>query len=186
MAPTDNSKWAVLRELALACFSKDAEVADTMRRAEELAVQQPSDPAAFVEKRIGEALMVVNQHAHNIVGSRQAEQEAWTLAAAMAAYQQKEVVEVAEDAARKAAAQLQPQYVDIATVESTAGPFLGPYRAAVDLVASADDTAMAKAYMVGMVVPQEQHFEEVTASDEIEALFSDSDDGDVEAPTTDE
>jgi hypothetical protein len=29
------------------------------------------------EKRIDEALLVVNQHAHSIVGSRQAEQEAW-------------------------------------------------------------------------------------------------------------
>jgi hypothetical protein len=77
--------------------------------------------------------------------------------------------------------------VDIATVESTAGPFLGPYCAAVDLVASADDAAMAEAYVVGMVVPQEQHVEEVSASDDIEALFGDSDDSEVAAPaTTDE
>jgi hypothetical protein len=48
MAPTDNRKWAVLRELALARFPEDAEVADAMRRAEELAGQQPSDAAAFV------------------------------------------------------------------------------------------------------------------------------------------
>jgi hypothetical protein len=48
---------------------------------------------------------------------------------------------------------LQAQSVDIATVESTAGPFLGPYRAAVVLAASADDAAMAEAYVVGMVVP---------------------------------
>jgi hypothetical protein len=71
MAPTDNSKWAMLRELGLARFPEDAEVADAMRRAEELAVQQPGDAAAFVaamealvqadeEKRIGEALVVVN------------------------------------------------------------------------------------------------------------------------------
>jgi hypothetical protein len=39
MAPTDNSKWAVLRKLTLARFPEDAEVADAMRRAEELAVQ---------------------------------------------------------------------------------------------------------------------------------------------------
>jgi hypothetical protein len=39
MAPTDNSKWAVLRELALARFPEDAEVADAMHRAEELAGQ---------------------------------------------------------------------------------------------------------------------------------------------------
>jgi hypothetical protein len=38
------------------------------------------------------------------------------LAAAVAAYQQKEVVEVAEDAARQAAALLQSQSVYIATV----------------------------------------------------------------------
>jgi hypothetical protein len=38
-----------------------------------------------------------------------------------------------------------------------------------------------------MVVPQEQHVEEVGASDDIEALFSDSDDGEVVAPVmTDE
>jgi hypothetical protein len=48
MAPTDNSKWAVLRELALARFPEDAELADAMHRVEELAVQQPGDPAAFV------------------------------------------------------------------------------------------------------------------------------------------
>jgi hypothetical protein len=189
MAPTNNIKWAVLKELALARFPEDAEVADAMRQAEELAVQQPGDPAAFMaatealvqadeEKRIGELLVVVNQRAHSVVGSRQAEQDAWALAAAMAAYQQKEVVEVVEDAAHQAMALLQSQSVDIATVESTTGPFLGPYRAAVDLVASADDAAMAEAYVVGMVVPQEQHVEEVGASNNIEAFFSDSNDGD--------
>jgi hypothetical protein len=134
--------------------------------------------------------VVVNQRAHNIVGSCQAEQEAWALAAAVAAYQQKKVVVVVvvvEDAARQAATLLQSQSVDIATVESTIGHFLGPYRAIVDLVASADDAAMAEAYVVGMVVPKEQHVEEVGASDDIEALFGDSDDDDVVAPaTTDE
>jgi hypothetical protein len=84
MAPTDNSKWVVLRELTLARFPEDTEVTDAMRRAEELAVQQPGDPAAFMaatealvqadeEKRIGEALVVINQRAHNVAGSRQAE-----------------------------------------------------------------------------------------------------------------
>jgi hypothetical protein len=48
MAPTDNSKWAVLRELTLARFPKDVEVADPMRRAEELAGQQSGDAVAFV------------------------------------------------------------------------------------------------------------------------------------------
>jgi hypothetical protein len=37
---------------------------------------------------------------------------------------------------------LQSHSIDIATVESTTGPFLGLYHAAVDLVAS-DDAAMA-------------------------------------------
>jgi hypothetical protein len=59
---------------------------------------------------------------------------------------------------------------------------MGPYRTAVDLVASADDAAMAEAYVVGMVVSQEQHVEEVGASDDIEALFDDSKDGEVVVP----
>jgi hypothetical protein len=39
MAPTNNSKWVVLRELALARFPEDGEVAGAMRRAEELVGQ---------------------------------------------------------------------------------------------------------------------------------------------------
>jgi hypothetical protein len=73
MAPTDNNKWAALRELAR--FSEEAEVADAMRRVGELADQQPGDAAVFVaateaivqaevDKRVGEA--------HTIVGSRHA------------------------------------------------------------------------------------------------------------------
>jgi hypothetical protein len=117
---------------------------------------------------------------------RQAEEEAWALAAVVAAYQEEEM-KVAEDAERQAAALLQAQSVDIATVESTAGPFLGPYHATVDLVALADDAAMAEAYVVGMVVPQEQPDEEDGASDDIEALFGDSSVGDVVVPAmTDE
>jgi hypothetical protein len=85
MAPTDNSKCAVLRELALARFPEDAEVANAMRRAEELAVQQTGDPTAFVAAT--EALLVINQRACSVVGSRQADQEAWALSAAVAAYQ---------------------------------------------------------------------------------------------------
>jgi hypothetical protein len=79
MEPTDNSKWVMLRELALARFPKDAEVADAMRRAEELVIQQSGDAAATEalvqadEKRIGEALVVINQCAHSVVGSRHAE-----------------------------------------------------------------------------------------------------------------
>jgi hypothetical protein len=48
MAPTDNSKWDVLRELVLARFPEDEEVADAMRRAEELAGQRPGNTTAFV------------------------------------------------------------------------------------------------------------------------------------------
>jgi hypothetical protein len=136
----------------------------------------------FETYQVGEALLVVNQRARSVIDSLQAEQEAWARVAAMAAYQQKEVVEVAEDAAHQAAALLQSQSVDIATDESTAGPFLGPYRAVVDLVLSANDAAMAEAYVVGMVMPQEQHVEEVGMSDDIDALFGDSDDGEVVAP----
>jgi hypothetical protein len=66
MAPTDNNKWAVLRELALARFLEDTVVAEAMRRAEELAGQESGDAAAFVAameavmqaeeaKRLGEA-----------------------------------------------------------------------------------------------------------------------------------
>jgi hypothetical protein len=104
---------------------------------------------------VEKARQAVNLRSSNVVGSRQAEEEAWALAAAVAAHQEKEVMEVAEDAARQAVALLQSSSVVVATVESMAGPFLGSYRAAVDLVASADYAAMAEAYVVGMVVPQE-------------------------------
>jgi hypothetical protein len=61
MAPTDNSNWAVLRELALDRFPEDAEVADAMRWAEELAVQQPSvaaeEEAARVAARTAEVAL---------------------------------------------------------------------------------------------------------------------------------
>jgi hypothetical protein len=136
MASTDNSKWAVLRELARARFPEDVEVAEAMRMAEDLAGQQPVDAAMFVAateagvqaevaNRLGEALEVVNGRPRTAVGSRQAEEEAWALAAAMAAHQKKEVLEVAEYAARQAVAMLQEQSVDITTVESTVDPFLG-------------------------------------------------------------
>jgi hypothetical protein len=115
MAPTNNNKWTVLRELALAHFPEDVEVADIMRRAEELVGQQPGDATVFVaatevvvqdeeEKRVGEVLLVVNRHACNVVGSRQA--EAWALVAAVAAHQEKEVMEVVEDVAHQAVALL--------------------------------------------------------------------------------
>jgi hypothetical protein len=88
MAPTDNSKWIMLRELALARFPEDAEVAEAMRRAEELAGQQPGNATAFVaateaamqakeNKRLGETLQVMNCCPRTTVGSRQTEAEAW-------------------------------------------------------------------------------------------------------------
>jgi hypothetical protein len=48
MAPTDNSKWAMLSDLALARFPEDVAVANAMCMAEELAGQQPGDAAVFV------------------------------------------------------------------------------------------------------------------------------------------
>jgi hypothetical protein len=50
MDPTDKGKWAVLRELALARFPEDVEVAEAMRRAEELTGQQSGDTAAFWQR----------------------------------------------------------------------------------------------------------------------------------------
>jgi hypothetical protein len=87
MAPSVNSKWVVLRELALAHFPGDEEVAGTMRRPEELAGQQPGDATTFIaateaivqgeeEKRVGEACQIVNRRPCTMVGSRQAEEEA--------------------------------------------------------------------------------------------------------------
>jgi hypothetical protein len=92
MAPTDNGKWAVLRELTLARFPEDVEVAEAMCMAEDLAGQQPGDTTAFVvateavvqaeeDKRFGEALQVMNYHPRTAVVSRQAEEEAWAMAA---------------------------------------------------------------------------------------------------------
>jgi hypothetical protein len=52
-----------------------------------------------------------------------------------------------------AIAMLQDESVDMATVSLTAKPFLFPCRATADLVALADDVAMAEAYVVGMVAP---------------------------------
>jgi hypothetical protein len=89
--------------------------------------------------------------------------------------------------ARQVVAFLQAESVDVATIDSTVGSFLGPYCAAVYLVASADDAIMDEAYVVGMVIPQEQPEEEDSVSDDIEALFGDSSDGDAAVPVmTDE
>jgi hypothetical protein len=65
-----------------------------------------------------------------------------------------------------------------------AWPFLGLYRAAVNLVALGDNAAMAEAYVVGMVVPQEQPGEEDGTGDNIEALFDDSSDSDADMSAT--
>jgi hypothetical protein len=81
MAPTDNSKWAMLRELALARFPKDVKVAEPTRKTEELVGQQPGDAAAFAaatetvvqaeeDRRFVEALQVVNCRPRTIIGSR--------------------------------------------------------------------------------------------------------------------
>jgi hypothetical protein len=62
-----------------------------MRRVEELAGQQSGDVAAFVaameavvqaekDKRVGEARQAVNRRRRTVLGSRQAEKEAWALA----------------------------------------------------------------------------------------------------------
>jgi hypothetical protein len=65
MTPTDNIKSAMLRELALARFPDDVEVADAMRRVQELAGQQLGDTVALVV--VKEAVMhegfrsIVNQ-----------------------------------------------------------------------------------------------------------------------------
>jgi hypothetical protein len=118
MAPIDKNKWAVLRELALARFAEEVEVADAMRRAQELADQLLGNAVAFVaateavvqaeeEKRAGEALWLVNGHARTIVGSSQAREEAWALAVAVAVHQEKEEMEVAEDGVRQEVALLQ-------------------------------------------------------------------------------
>jgi hypothetical protein len=90
----------MLKELARARFPEDREGADAMRRAEELAGQQPDDTAAFVvvteeatqgeeEKWLGDARQVINSRPRTMVGSRKAEEEAWALAAAIAAQQER-------------------------------------------------------------------------------------------------
>jgi hypothetical protein len=63
----------------------------------------------------------------------------------------------------------------MSTVESMAWPFLGLYRAAVNLIALGDDAAMAEAYVVGI---------EDGASDNIEALFGDSSNSDADMLAT--
>jgi hypothetical protein len=111
-----------------------------------------------------------------VVESREANVEVWALAVEVTAHQEKEVLEVAENAARQAVAFLQAQSIDVATIRSTTGPFLGPYRVTTDLVSSAYNTAMVEAYVVGMSMPQGQAEEQAEeASDDIEALFGNFD-----------
>jgi hypothetical protein len=57
-------------------------------------------------------------------------------------------------------------------------PFLGPYRATADLIASADDTMMEEVYVVGMVMPQEPD-EQDSNDNNTETIFSDDDKVDV-------
>jgi hypothetical protein len=56
------------------------------------------------EKRLGEARQVINSRPRTMLGSRQAEEEAWALA--VAAHQEKEVLVVAEYPACQAMALL--------------------------------------------------------------------------------
>jgi hypothetical protein len=56
---------------------------------------------------------------------------------------------------------------DIATVGSTASPFLRPYLAAAELIAEADDVAMAEVEVVAAAQPQEAE------DDDLDGLFDD-------------
>jgi hypothetical protein len=56
------------------------------------------------EKALDVAHVVINMRPHTVVGSMQAEEEAWALAPSVAANQDKEVLEVAEDVAHQAVA----------------------------------------------------------------------------------
>jgi hypothetical protein len=56
---------------------------------------------------------------------------------------------------------------DIATVGSTAGPFLRPYLTAADLIAEADDAAMAEVEVVAAAQPQEAE------DDDLDGLLDD-------------
>jgi hypothetical protein len=76
-----------------------------------------------------------------------------------------------EEAACQAVAMLQDESIDVAIVVLMAGTFLSPYRAAANRVVLDDDAAMAKAYLVGMVMPHDVKEE-------------DSDIEDIEAPST--
>jgi hypothetical protein len=67
-----------------------------------------------------------------------------------------EATVVAVLTARQTITMLQDQLVNMATIGSMAdGTFLGPYLATADFIASTDDAAMAEAYVVTMVVPQD-------------------------------
>jgi hypothetical protein len=91
----------MLRKLARARFPEDKEVVD----------QQLASAAAFVaaaqaekEKALDVAHIVISMHPRIVVGSIQVEEEAWALAPSVAANQDKEVLEVAEDVAHQAVA----------------------------------------------------------------------------------
>jgi hypothetical protein len=72
-----------------------------------------------------------------------------TAEAAVAARGMSALVEAEREAEREATA------CDIATVGLTAGPFLRHYLTAADLIAEADDVAMAKVEVVAAAQPQE-------------------------------
>jgi hypothetical protein len=117
MDPTNNNKWAVLRMLARPRFPEDEKVADAMHRVEELAGQHPAERRCSwqrqrwtprLRRRRGSTLRA--RSSTRIPHSAQVEpgrEEEWELAAAIAAKQEKEVLEVAEDAACQDVALLQ-------------------------------------------------------------------------------
>jgi hypothetical protein len=91
-------------------------------------------------------------------------EEAVVAAAVEAEAERVRVHAAVAEAEREAAAR------DIATVGSTAGPFLRPYLAAADLIAEADDAAMAEVEVVAAAQPQEAEDDDL---DDLDGLFDD-------------
>jgi hypothetical protein len=151
MAP-DLCKWAVLAQLARERFPEDSDVAGALG----LAATRVAEG-----ERAEEAVMAA---------AVEAEAERMRVHAAVAEAAARGVAALVE-AEREAAAR------DIATVGSTAGPFLRPYIAAADLIAEADDAAMAEVEVVAAAQPQEAE------DDNLDGLF---DDEEVAPATSDE
>jgi hypothetical protein len=151
MAP-DLCKSAALAQLARERFSEDPDVAGAL---------------ALAATRVAEGERAEEAVVAAVVA---AEAERVRVHAAVAEAAPRGVADLVE-AEREAAAR------DIATVGSTAGPFLRPYLAAADLIAEADDAAMAEVEVVAAAQPQEAE------DDELDGLF---DDEKVAPPTTDE